>query len=62
MQLTFSEKEQQFLLEALELRQRELLNEIAHTDRREFRQELRRNEELLESLLDRLRGAAVSGF
>jgi len=35
------------------------LKEIAHTDHREFKQGLRKNERLLDSLLSRLRGAAV---
>ena len=59
MELRLSEEEQEFLLQILEQRQRELLNEIVHTDRREFKQGLRRYEELLESLVSRLRGGAI---
>ena len=58
MELTLSHAEQEFLLEMLEERQRELLEEIAHTDRREFREELRKNERLLESLVSRVRRGA----
>ena len=61
MELTLSNEEQEFLLTMMEQRQRELWEEIAHTDRREFKEGLRRNEKLLESLVDRLRGAAVPG-
>jgi hypothetical protein len=35
------------------------LKEIAHTDHREFKQALRKNEKLLVSMLGRVRGAAV---
>ncbi len=59
MELTLSAEEQEFLLSILEQRDRELLGEIAHTDRREFKQGLRRDEKLLESLVCRLRGTAV---
>ena len=40
-------------------RHRELLNEIAQTDHREFKQGLLKDEKLLDSLLGRLRGKAV---
>jgi len=59
MELTLSDEEQEFLLNILEQHHRELLNEIAHTDRREFKQGLRGNEKLLDSLVCRLRGTAV---
>jgi chromosome condensin MukBEF complex kleisin-like MukF subunit len=61
MELILSEEEQEFLSKILEERQRELLEEIAHTDRRDFKEGLRRNEKLLESLVNRLREAAVQG-
>ncbi len=62
MELKLSDAEAEFLLSALEHRHQELLNEIAHTDRREFKQELRRTEILLDDLICRLRGtAAVHG-
>jgi len=62
MELILSGEEHDFLLNILEQRQRELLNEIAHTDSREFKQELRRDEKLLDSLVCRLRGTAVRDF
>lgn len=62
MELTLSAEELEFLLNTLEQRHRELLNEIAHTDHREFKQELRRKEKLLDSLVCRLRGTAVPEF
>ncbi len=54
MQLTISDEEHSLLLNILEQHHRELLNEIAHTDRREFRQGLQTDEKLLESLISRL--------
>jgi len=62
MELILSTEEQEFLLNILEQRHQELLKEIAHTDRREFKQGLRKNEQLLDSLIGRLRGAAVQGI
>ena len=59
MELILSSEEQALLLSMLEQRQRELLKEISHTDHYEFRQGLRKNEKLLDSMLRRLRGAAV---
>lgn len=59
MELKISDDEHDFLLNVLEQHQRELLNEIAHTDSREFKQGLRRDEKLLDSLVGRLRGTAV---
>ncbi|MBZ5571836.1 MAG: hypothetical protein LAO09_08155, partial [Acidobacteriia bacterium] len=59
MELTLHTEEQQLLLSILEQRHQELLKEIAHTDHREFKQGLRKNEKLLDSMLSRLRGAAV---
>lgn len=61
MELILSDEEQEFLAKTLEERHRVLLEEIAHTDRRDFKEGLRRNEKLLGSLVDRLRGAAVQG-
>lgn len=59
MDLILSDEEHEFLLSILEQHQRELFNEIAHTDRREFKQGLRNNEKMLDSLVSRLRGAAA---
>lgn len=57
MKLPLNNEEQEFLLTLLEQHHRQLLNEIAHTDRREFKHALRRNEEFLDSLLSRLRAS-----
>ena len=62
MELTLSAEEQAFLSNILEQRYRELLNEIAHTDRREFKKGLLKDERLLDSLVSRLRGTAVPEF
>jgi len=59
MELTLKAEERELLLSILQQRHREMLKEIAHTDHREFKQGLRKNERLLESLLGRLRRAAV---
>jgi hypothetical protein len=59
MELTLTTEEQQLLLDILEQRQRELLKEISHTDHHEFKQSLRKNEKLLESILSHLRRAPV---
>ena len=59
MELILTSEEQQLLLDILEERHRALLKEMWHTDHREFKQTLRRNEQLLESILGRLHGAVV---
>ena len=55
MELTLSTEEQQVLLDILEQRHRELLKEISHTAHRDFKQGLRKNEQLLEAMISRLR-------
>lgn len=60
MELTLSMEEQRLLEQILEARYNTLQREIAHTDHREFKQMLRRNETLIESMLSRLRTAAVA--
>jgi hypothetical protein len=62
MELTLSSEEQQLLLEILEQRHRELLKEISHTDYHQFKQALRKNEQLLDSMLNRLRAAPVQAL
>ena len=62
MELTLSAEEQEFLSNILGQRHRELLNEIAHTDHREFKQGLLKDEKLLDSLVCRLQGTAVQEF
>jgi hypothetical protein len=62
MELTLNTEEQELLLNILERRHRELLNEIAHTDYHEFKQGLRRDEKLLDSLECRVRETAKQEF
>lgn len=59
MVLTLSEEEHDYLLRILEQFHLELFNEIAHTDYREFRQGLLKNEKLLENLIFRLQETTV---
>jgi hypothetical protein len=59
MELTLSAEEQEFLLNILRQHHRELLNEIAHTDHREFKKGLLEDEKLLDSLLCRMQRTAV---
>jgi hypothetical protein len=59
MELTLNTEEQKLLISIIDRRHQELLNEIAHTDNREFKQELRKDEKLLDSLLSRVRAVAV---
>ncbi|MBZ5685481.1 MAG: ubiquinol-cytochrome-c reductase complex assembly factor 3 [Acidobacteriia bacterium] len=59
MELILNTEEQEFLQDILEQRHRELLKEISHTDSREFKQDLRKKEMLLDSILSRLRRTAI---
>jgi hypothetical protein len=59
MELTLTPEERELLLSILEQRHQEILKEIWHTHHREFKASLRRNEKLLESVLDRLREVPV---
>jgi hypothetical protein len=59
MELTLSTEEQDLLSKILERYHQVLLNEIAHTDHREFKQGLLKDEKLLESLAVRLQATAV---
>lgn len=61
MELELTAEEQEFLIQILEQRHLELQKEISHTDHREFKQVLRKNEKLIESMLNRLRTSAVRG-
>lgn len=58
MELILNTEEQELLLRILEQCHRELLKEIAHADHHEFKQGLRKNEKLLDSMVSRLRRAA----
>jgi len=62
VELTLTTDEQELLLGILEQRHRELQKEISHTDHYEFKLALRKNEELLESVLSRLRGAPMQAL
>jgi hypothetical protein len=55
MELTLTTEEWELLLEILGERHSALLREISHTDHREFKLALRRREQLLESVVNRLR-------
>ena len=59
MELTLSSEEAELLLSILEQHHRELLNEIWHTQHRDFKVALRKNEKLLESILNRLREVPI---
>lgn len=59
MELILNTEEQELLLNILEQHHQELLREIAHTNHRQFKQGLRQNEKLLDSMMNRLREAAM---
>lgn len=56
MELTLTTEEREFLLNILEHRRREIAKEISHTDNRDFRQVLRKNEKLIDAILNQLHG------
>ena len=60
MELSLSEQERTLLEDILETRYRGLQREISHTDHREFKQTLRDNEKVIESILDRVRTTSVA--
>lgn len=59
MKLTLTIEEQEILTRLLEQRHREIAKEISHTDHREFREVLRKNEDTIEGILTQLRGAPL---
>lgn len=59
MELLLSVEEHELLLNILEQRHRELMKDIWHTDHREFKELLRRQEKVITALLSRLRTAPV---
>jgi len=61
MKLELSAEEQQLLLQILEQRHFELQKEIWYADHREFKEVLRKNEKLIESVLNRLGASSVRG-
>jgi hypothetical protein len=59
MELKLTAEEQELLESILERRHRELLKEISHTDHHDFKEALRKNQKLLESILGRLQVESV---
>jgi hypothetical protein len=55
MKLTLTIEEREVLTRLLEQRHREIAKEISHTDHREFREVLRKNEDTIEGILSQLR-------
>ena len=62
MELTLTTEEREILTRLLEQRHREISKEISHTDNREFREFLRKNEETIEGILNQLRGTPVEAL
>ena len=60
MLLSLSTEEHDFLITILEQRHRELMKEIWHTDNRDFKDLLRKQEKLLDAMLLRLRMPVVA--
>ena len=54
MEVTFTPEEHELIAESLEEHHRELLREIARTEHREFRAVLRRREEMVQGVLNKL--------
>jgi hypothetical protein len=54
MEVTFTPEEYELITEILEEHHRELLRELCRTEHREFKAVLRRREELLSGVLDKL--------
>lgn len=55
MEFSLNSEERELLLELLEERQRVMLREIARADHHEFRESLKKNERVLETVIARLR-------
>ncbi len=55
MELTLTIEEREILTRLLEQRHREISKEISHTDHREFREFLRKNDNTIEGILTQLR-------
>ncbi|HKW25457.1 MAG TPA: hypothetical protein VJN48_06710 [Terriglobales bacterium] len=54
MEVTFTPEEHELIAEILEEHHRELLREIARTEHREFKAVLRRREEMVQGVLNKL--------
>jgi len=61
MELILNAEEHELLLEVLEERQKVMLREISRSDHHEFRESLRRNERVLESVIARLHSMPPQG-
>ena len=61
MTLDITDEERDYLLEILDARREELIHELHHTDTLDFKERLRRNVDLLESLRSRLATAQTPG-
>lgn len=59
MELTLTIEEREILTRLLERRHREISKEISHTDHREFREVLRKNEGAIEGILSQLQEAPL---
>ena len=59
MELTLTTEERDILTRLLEQRHREISKEISHTDNREFREFLRKNDNTIEGILTQLREAPL---
>jgi len=59
MELRLTTEEREILTRLLEQRHREISKEISHTDNREFREFLRKNEDTIEGILSQLREAPL---
>ncbi|MGO8793451.1 MAG: hypothetical protein ACLQLC_01400 [Candidatus Sulfotelmatobacter sp.] len=59
MELILTAEEHELLLSILEQRHRDLLREIWHTDSRQYKALLRRQEQLVESMVARLQTAPL---
>ncbi|HEX7284880.1 MAG TPA: hypothetical protein VF532_01790 [Candidatus Angelobacter sp.] len=60
MDLQLTSTEEELIKEILEESYRELLMEIARTDHREFRHDLREREQVLKALLNKLSGVTAT--
>ena len=54
MEVTFTPEEHQLIAEILEEHHRELLRELSRTEHREFKAVLRRREEMVQGVLNKL--------
>ena len=54
MEITFTPEEHELIAEIMEEHHRELLREIARTEHREFKAVLRRREEMVQGVLNKL--------